>query len=494
MNVIVTLVYDEEWVEILTKLGFTVKYMAGLPELRNAAVSAFPGVHYEIVSDFLSGIEERGETFVTPPRTPLDFALLHKLSEYEFNAKYMINREYDHGHEPTNEIYFDLIGYWLKIIADTTPDLVIVPYTPYTAREYILYALCRVMKIPVLSFHRATVGYYLNIPFSDPYEDLDEVIYEYHILKSNQHPFWIQDYANQNMKRKSAPVTDTILTDRDLLLQKTVEFHTLTLLRNYFKDTHIAISGLPVVPAVKRIWFDVKNLPAMLDKVQPYQNLKFHYDNLCTDPDYSKPYVFFPLHYQPEQTTCPFGGYSVYQYLPVEMVANSLPDGWLLYVKEHYVTFSPFHGGIKKRNRAYYERLAKIPNVRLIRSEVPSITLIDHSQAVATITGSPGYEAILRGKPALTFGSAWYNGCDGVFRIYNHHHCKRVLDQIRTGVTIDPCDFLLFVQATERIGALVNWSFSMKEIGDASISREDTVKNMVTLISRWCAERHITIQ
>ena len=483
VNVLVTIFYDGEWIEILKRLGYDVRYMSGLSELRAAAISAFPNVIYEDAATFLAGIEDIGD--MKESHEPFDYNLiLRELSEYEFVIKYMINREYDHGHDRTNEIYFSLVSYWMDIISKTNPDLIIAPYTPYTAREYVLYALSQIYRIKFLSFFRATVGYYLNIPFTNLSDNgFPLVIDKYQELKTHQHPFWIQDYANQRIKKKAT--APGILGEADAKLKETVEFHTLLLIRNYFKDTRTNISGLSFIPAIKRIWFDVKNLPATLNKVQPFQNLKWHYDNLCIDPDYSQPYIFFPLHYQPEQTTSPFGEYSVYQYLPIEMLARSLPAGWLIYVKEHYVTFSPFHGGLKKRNREYYERLSKIPNVRLIKSEVQSAELIDHSQAVATIAGSPGYEALLRGKPTMAFGSAWYNGCDGVFPIRQYFDCTAALAKIKQGVEINPVDFLLFIQATEMVGAKVNFSFSMNGIGDTTISREETINNMVALIQQW---------
>lgn len=483
ISVIVTLFYDPEWIVILQRLGYDVRYMAGLSELRDAAVSAFPSVIYEDAATFLAGIEDVGE--MRESHIPFNYnVILRELSEYEFIIKYMINREYDHGHDRTNEIYFSLISYWLEIIDTIHPEIIIAPYTPYTAREYVLYALAKVYRIRFLSFFRATVGYYLNIPFTDlSANTFPSVVDKYCELKSTQHPFWIQDYANQRMKKKSNAAS--ILGEADMKLKETVEFNTLPILRNYFKDTRSHISGLPLVPAIKRIWFDVKNLPSVLDRVDDFALLKSIYDSLCVHPDYSQPYIFFPLHYQPEQTTCPFGEYSVYQYLPIEMVAASLPPGWLVYVKEHYVTFSPFHGGLKKRSQQYYERLAKIPNVRLIRTEVQSAELIDRAKAVATIAGSPGYEALLRGKPTLTFGTAWYNGCEGVFPVRTFFDCTEAIYKIKKGVEINPVDFLLFVQATEMAGAKVNFSFSMKGIGDTTITREETVANMVTLIRQW---------
>jgi capsule polysaccharide modification protein KpsS len=177
------------------------------------------------------------------------------------------------------------------------------------------------------------------------------------------------------------------------------------------------------------------------------------------------------------------------------MISRSLPHGWKVYVKEHFITFSPLGWGWKKRSSEYYERIHNLPNVVLIPIEIPTAQLIDGSKAVGTVTGSIGIEAVARSKPVLTFGSAWYNGCEGVFPIQNHSDCKEVLASIERGVVVDPAQMLLFIQASESVGAEVNFPYSMRGTGDRRIAREDTIKNMVVCISRWwnssCKNNHV---
>ena len=53
------------------------------------------------------------------------------------------------------------------------------------------------------------------------------------------------------------------------------------------------------------------------------------------------------------------------------------------------------------------------------------------------------------------------------------------------GVTVDPKQMLLFIQATEEVGAKVKLSHHMKDSGDESISREETIINLTKCISDW---------
>ncbi len=128
------------------------------------------------------------------------------------------------------------------------------------------------------------------------------------------------------------------------------------------------------------------------------------------EPDFESDFALFALHYQPELTTQPLGGRFGDQIRAVEELARILPESMTLFVKDH-----PMDQGVV-RGRDFYRRLAQIDNVKLIPTELNSIALIKKAKWVATITGSMGLEAILRGVPAITFGYAWYNGLPGVFR------------------------------------------------------------------------------
>src|SRR5690606_37726515 len=65
----------------------------------------------------------------------------------------------------------------------------------------------------------------------------------------------------------------------------------------------------------------------------------------------------------------------------------------------------------------YYTSLKRIPKVELMGHRSDPFKLIDSAACVATLTGTMGFEAVLRGKPCLVFGDAAYVGCEGVFRI-----------------------------------------------------------------------------
>jgi capsule polysaccharide export protein KpsC/LpsZ len=83
---------------------------------------------------------------------------------------------------------------------------------------------------------------------------------------------------------------------------------------------------------------------------------------------------------------------------------------------------------------------------------VSSFDLIDHAQAVATVTGSVGWEALNRNKPVLLFGHPWYRGCDGTFQIDSKQDCAEVLRKIIDGYRVDQSKLNMFAHAIEKVG------------------------------------------
>ncbi|PVZ70212.1 capsular polysaccharide export protein, LipB/KpsS family [Pelagibaculum spongiae] len=119
--------------------------------------------------------------------------------------------------------------------------------------------------------------------------------------------------------------------------------------------------------------------------------------------------IYFPLHYQPELTTSMFGGEYDDQMLALERLSKVLPKDYLIIVKENpKQTF-------QYRNSVFFTRLSALKNALFIGKCIDSKWLIKKSSAVATITGTAGWEGIRYGKPIITFGKAWYAKFDGVY-------------------------------------------------------------------------------
>ena len=172
---------------------------------------------------------------------------------------------------------------------------------------------------------------------------------------------------------------------------------------------------------VLRLYRHIRRIYAAFPKWRDPFAKFFHADNLAyfdhlmgfegTPVDLSGDFVYVPLQLQPEMTTSALGQGYRDQALAIERLADMLPDGVRILVKEN-----PKQYGHYMRGPLFFHRLARIPSVTFLPSWADTRALTDHARAVATITGTAGWEAICSGKPALVFGAAWYRNLPGVVR------------------------------------------------------------------------------
>lgn len=134
-------------------------------------------------------------------------------------------------------------------------------------------------------------------------------------------------------------------------------------------------------------------------------------EKLFSDKPSEENYVYFPLHLQPEMTTDVLGGIYADQLLALETLREIVPLKIPIYVKEN-----PKQTGLL-RSEAFFKRLKKIQNIKLLSKDVPSFELIQKSSLVSTITGTAGWEALRMAKPVIVFGSIFWSQFPGAFHI-----------------------------------------------------------------------------
>lgn len=128
--------------------------------------------------------------------------------------------------------------------------------------------------------------------------------------------------------------------------------------------------------------------------------------------DYTKNYVYFPLHLQPEATTSCLGGIYCDQMLALERLSEIIPKDWYIYIKEN-----PKQTYLM-RSKNFFNRLRYIKNAMVVPTTESSAKLIKNAKIVSTISGTAGWEALCEGKPVILFGNAFYKRFEGVF-VYN---------------------------------------------------------------------------
>ncbi len=144
-------------------------------------------------------------------------------------------------------------------------------------------------------------------------------------------------------------------------------------------------------------------------KFQRFRKYRKNLDEITDkNPDLDQPFVYFPLHLQPEMSSCPLGDKYADQLLALETLSDMLPEGWWIYVKENK------HQSEYQRGDGFFKRLRNIENLKVVPGNIHSHEMIRRCRLTATITGTAGWESINMGKSVLAFGRPWYLSLPGV--------------------------------------------------------------------------------
>lgn len=359
------------------------------------------------------------------------------------------------------DLFRHMVRYWTGILDCFRPDLCLFPVTPHFAHDYVLYGLAHSRGTQVLFFRQTAIpGYVYPVrriedppPFvlsqegnlSDRTHERTELPapLEDHLRKlRGDYSVARPDYMRRQLAKSDWPKTTLSLAKRTRNVREYPRYvrfvvrFVVAFARNqsrarplYYKQRFRSIQESHMGALEHRLY----RLRGRLQR----RRLSRAYHRLVVEPDLNAPFVYIPLHYQPERTTCPEGGAFSDQRRMVDVLSGVLPEGWSLYVKEHLSQFSPKLRGELGRHGSFYSDMTSYPNVRLVPANYDAFRLIDASKAVATVTGTAGWEAVVRGTPVLVFGYPWYMGCEGAFHVPSQELCNQALKAISTGYRVD---------------------------------------------------------
>lgn len=124
--------------------------------------------------------------------------------------------------------------------------------------------------------------------------------------------------------------------------------------------------------------------------------------------------VYMPLQFYPECSLDYWGTkihFAAFYAVVKKIIANTYNDIIIL-VKEH-----PSAMGLRKSE--FYAQFSSNKDMILTPFDISSNQVIEKADIVLTWTGSVGVEAIMRGKPLVTFGEAYYDPGYGILQLHN---------------------------------------------------------------------------
>lgn len=317
---------------------------------------------------------------------------------------------------------------------------------PHVPATYFPYAICKCLGIPVIlqGIIPFTSGEKINYFLKPDIEYLD-----YHFndrLMSNLSkgytlsdlPSYLSVYFSQYRTRDFRKKRVIFYNQKLTLTQKARNYFDRA--KIYFKrsDTKLLAGKIKNLVAIKL------STKTLLKKVEKFE----------VKPDYTAPFYFFPLHLQPEATTLPNGGTFVDQLLAIRMIAQNLPKGTFLYVKEHpsyWLMKNRLESIRESRSVEYYKSIINITGVKLIDHREDSISLMQKCKCVITVTGTAGFEGLFQDKPVMLFGETFYQNHVNVYNIRTNEDCRKAVEYIETNeVKYDQNYMISYLKALEK--------------------------------------------
>lgn len=444
-NILLCAVLPDPWLNVgkfLEEEGYNIKYWIGWDnegsqklvnqELKSVvfhenskAWRGFPFDKNHVCNNFLNSV-------------PIRFWKQYK--EELFIALKMFDRLDSTGHSfnfsEREDFLYNQATLWYNVILDYKIDYLIFSIIPHRGFDYIIYLLARFLNKRILLFKHS----YLPetklalekiegdpIKFLIPHQrkEYGGKIYNLFIEKCQkfQNPRNKNDIIPPYMIRQNKTNNLVIILKRFLwpfLLKNITKKSNSNLKHRKFNYNFDA--PLNIQLAYK------SSFGSYLQKRKLYNEYNRNVRSLNLSKN--KHYILFALHYQPEETTVPSAGNFYNQFSLIKHIASSLPDNFQLIVKEHSTQFHPVFEGERGRYQFIYDNLADIKGVQLVDVKYPTSELIKYVDAVVTLTGTIGFEALLLGKPVIVFGNAWYSSFSGVISVFRNNDIYDNLDTV----------------------------------------------------------------
>ena len=381
----------------------------------------------------------------------LDKELLELMLPYESYAIKTARRRYGNfpvvEYEEAKRDYHTILRFWSNIFKRKMINAVYFETLPHMTTTYVIYGLARIYDIPILMA-------------VDSYFDLRKT-YGYGSIESagnNIKEYYEQNYDNidssidsleedfRSFYKRFTQKADTISKERKnskyykklLKEEKERYFSGYVGLRSLFKPLRHTVQTIVkslIASGNLKLYKEQKYWLKSISKRYCYSEYyKRHlattlrkYDSFAMLPNDNEKFIFFGLQLTPEATTMPQAGVFSEQYTSIQLLARAAePLGIKVYVKEHFVQAF--------REKAVYDLIKSIPNVRIIKSSVNSFELIENCIAVSTQTGTVILESSLHGKPVLVTSSGYnYKGIPNLYEISDEEQGTEIIQMILDG-------------------------------------------------------------
>lgn len=397
---------------------------------------------------------------------------------YDSTNKYAYQNERKTTLERFRDFRYQL-AYWIDFFQTHQVDIIINMVAPHMPFQRILQKVARNNKI--------NLYYTQNTAFTDHHFIVDNHIehfyadlktrYEAFAAKHNRKTFeFIEDqtFLNEYKRITNREIKDFSPIAESMLIKKRKINNSFTNRLKHKLRLRQNLSQYIGIFSLQKVLYNLQNEKQRRAKHRIIKQLQQN-----TFDFKQNPYFFFPLHFQPEETSCPRGGRYADQLLIVKLLSETLPAGYSLVVKDH-----PQQKEIY-RPIWFFKEITCYNNVQLIPSEENSKTLIESAVAIVTISGTAAWEGFGKGKPAIFFGTHPAMIYKQAYHVKNKQQLQKACNQIIKSASIAPIsqdpdmDLKIFFDFFLKNTVKINF---YRALPYGTISAKDSARNYIAAI------------
>lgn len=398
--------------------------------------------------------------------------------EYDLNLWLLIYTErFFHKYRNTfhkfskNEILsiiYHTIKFLIEYLEKIKPDIVIMQTAGENVSNFLLYKIAKKLGIQILMVN--TVHIHDKFVISDNLigreisNEYSKIITTY----DNSNSVYGENFIKNQSLYESVKVQSDFLFDNSNYSQKFKHYlkrmndDPEPIYQNYGKSKSKMLKAKYEIPSM----------------VKKRENFLFAN---CINQIEDENFLYFPLHTEPEAKILATAPFFTDQINIVENVARSIPIDQVLYVKEHPGQRLKFWRSIED-----YERIFALQNVKLIHPDFNSQELIAKSNAIISIMGSTGFEALFYKKPVFLFSDEYYDVLSMVKKVQDITQLPEIIKNHLKNFKFSHLELNALMDATDSCSISVPYFSMMKDaLMLSSTQKNSGIEKSVNLFEKF---------
>tara|TARA_B100000029_G_scaffold27791_1_gene27109 strand:- start:3525 stop:5057 length:1533 start_codon:yes stop_codon:yes gene_type:complete len=161
------------------------------------------------------------------------------------------------------------------------------------------------------------------------------------------------------------------------------------------------------------------------DSINKKNRQKFIDDNLFKKIEKDEPFIYMPLHQEPERSLLIAAPKFSNQMETIKEISKKMPKNFQLYVKEH-----PTQGPARNwRDISFYSEVMNIKNVKLFHPNFNPKFLFQNCKMVVSVGGTSSFEAAFYGKPSIIFADLGYALIPCIKKLNSYNELKQSIEE-----------------------------------------------------------------